>query len=152
MSIANCACCAGLTLEHSAECEKSPKQMSTASKPKCETCGDSGVVGRPPDDYWNCPDCRKTREWWVYVREGAYPLAFTTDRTRPSDVGAREVIRTIEYTPAVARAVEHYEELVATSKQLALEYEKLLALVPEQYRESVGEGTAERILAKARAK
>ncbi len=23
----------------------------------CDTCDGSGVVGYPPDDYWNCPDC-----------------------------------------------------------------------------------------------
>ena len=25
--------------------------------PSCATCNDHGSVGRPPDDYWPCPDC-----------------------------------------------------------------------------------------------
>lgn len=27
----------------------------------CQTCGGSGTLGNPPDDYYNCPDC--TGKW-----------------------------------------------------------------------------------------
>lgn len=29
---------------------------------KCDTCGDTGILGFGPDDYFNCPDCKAVRE------------------------------------------------------------------------------------------
>ncbi len=42
--------------------EPTPMPAAAEAVPTCETCGDSGVVGHAPDDYYPCSDCEQWRD------------------------------------------------------------------------------------------
>lgn len=47
--------CPSTHCERSQEC-RSPNECSASKQLECASCHGSGIVGYPPDDYFNCPN------------------------------------------------------------------------------------------------